>query len=53
MPRLSTSTNMAVFALFFGVSLFDAFASRNWQRSAFWLAIGLTFLGASRLDSRG
>lgn len=53
MPKLSTSTNMAVFALFFGISLFDALASHNWPRSAFWLAIALMFLGASRLDSRG
>ena len=48
MPRLSTSTNLTIFVLFFGISLFDAIASRNWARSAFWLAIGLMFLGLSR-----
>ena len=49
MPRLSTSTNLTIFVLFFGISLVDAIASRNWARSAFWLVIGLIFLGANRL----
>src|SRR5688572_4363091 len=53
MPRLSTSTNMTIFVLFFGISLFDAIASRNLARSVFWLAIGLMFLGASRFSRGG
>ena len=52
MPRLSTSTNLTIFVLFFGASLIDAIVSRNWARSAFWLVIGLVFLGASRFDRR-
>ena len=48
MAKLSTSTNMTIFVLFFGISLLDAIASHNWARSAFWLLIGLMFLGASR-----
>lgn len=52
MQRLSTSANITVFLLFFGVSLFDALASHNWWRSAFWLAIGLVFLSASRFGRR-
>jgi hypothetical protein len=52
MQKLSTSTNVTIFILFFGISLLDALASRNWWRSAFWLAIGLVFLIANRFGRR-
>lgn len=52
MQRLSTSTNMTIFVVFFGISLLDAFASQNWWRAAFWLAIAFVFLGASRFGRR-
>ncbi|MEX2154456.1 MAG: hypothetical protein WD825_14035 [Gemmatimonadaceae bacterium] len=48
MQRIPTSVNMTIFILFFGISLLDALATHNWWRAAFWLAIGLVFLGASR-----
>lgn len=47
--RASTSTNITVFALFFGISLLDAFASGNLWRAAFWLAIGAVFVMAGRV----
>ena len=52
MRQFSTSTNMTIFALFFGISLLDAFASHNWWRAAFWLVIAFVFLGASRFGRR-
>ena len=52
MQKLSTGTNLTIFALFFGISLLDAFATRSWWRAAFWLAIGLMFLGANRFGRR-
>jgi type IV secretory pathway VirB2 component (pilin) len=44
MKKIRIGTNFTIFIIFFGVSLFDAFQSGNWQRASFWLAIGLLFL---------
>ncbi len=44
--------NMTVFLLFFGIATLDAFASRSWLSAAFWLGIGLVFLGASIFGRR-
>ena len=41
-------TNFAVFLLFFGLSLLEAFQTRNWLRAAFWVAIAIAFLYADR-----
>ena len=38
-----------VFIIFFGAAVLDAFATRNWLRSVFWLAIGMAFLIADNL----
>lgn len=48
MRPLSTGTNLAIFALFFGTSLLDAITTRNWARAAFWLVIALAFMVMSR-----
>jgi len=48
MRRLSTGTNLTIFALFFGISLLDAITTRNWARAAFWLTIALAFVLMSR-----
>jgi hypothetical protein len=50
--RIRLGTNVAVFALFFGISLLDAFQAHNWIRAAFWLAIGLVFLRGDALRAR-
>ena len=42
-------TNVTIFLLFFGLTLLEAFQTRDWLRAAFWLAIGLVFLTADRL----
>ena len=39
--QLRLGSNVAVFLLFFGVSLLDALRWHQWLRSALWLALGL------------
>lgn len=48
MKNLRLSSNFAVFVLFFGLSLLEAFQTRNWLRAVFWLAIAIVFLYADR-----
>jgi hypothetical protein len=48
MSRLRLGSNFAVFALFFGISLLEAFQAGNWIRAAFWLAIATVFLYVDR-----
>ena len=52
MRKLTVSENMTVFALFFGMSLLDAFASGALLRAAFWLFIAAVFAGAAWLGGR-
>jgi hypothetical protein len=49
MKRIRLRNNFAVFALFFGAALLEAFQAGNWLRSIFWLAIGTVFLAADNL----
>ena len=49
MKRIRVSTNVAVFALFFGVAMLEAFQTKNWLKAAFWVAIGIVFLVADNL----
>lgn len=44
MPKFRLGSNVAVFLLFFGVSVLEAVQTRNWLKALFWLAIGLVFL---------
>lgn len=37
-------TNAAVFVLFFGMALLEAFQDRNWIKALVWLAVGVVFL---------
>lgn len=46
---MKLGANFAVFVLFFGVALLEAFQTKNWLKAAFWLAIGLVFLVADNL----
>ena len=45
------SERITVFALFFGLSLLDAFERRNWPSAGFWLAVAALFLLAGRRPS--
>lgn len=49
MKGIKFNTNIAIFLLFFGVALLEAFQMRNWIQAAFWLAIGIVFLVADNL----
>jgi hypothetical protein len=49
MKKIRLGTNFAVFLLFFGVALFEAFQTRNWIKAIFWLAIAIVFLLADNL----
>ena len=49
MKRFLPGPGFAIFLIFFGVSLLDAFQTKNWLRVFFWLAIGVLFL---TLDNR-
>lgn len=46
MKKIKLSTNFAVFLLFFGVAMLEAFQTRNWLKALFWVAIGFVFLAA-------
>jgi hypothetical protein len=49
MKRFVPGPGFAIFIIFFGVSLLEAFQTKNWLRVLFWLAIGFLFLA---LDNR-
>ena len=49
MKRIRISTNVAVFLLFFGVAMLEAFQTKNWLKAAFWVAIGIVFLVADNI----
>jgi hypothetical protein len=51
-PQFRLGTNVAVFLLFFGVSVLEAFQTRNWLKALFWFAIGVVFLLADNLKRR-
>jgi len=46
MKGIKFGTNFAVFVLFFGVAMLEAFQTRNWLKVMFWVAIALVFLVA-------
>ena len=46
MKKIKLGANFAVFILFFGVAVLEAFQTRNWIKSIFWVAIGIVFLVA-------
>lgn len=52
MAGIRLGTNVAVFLLFFGVSVVEAFDTRNWLKAALWLGIGVVFLLADNLKRR-
>lgn len=43
---------LAIFVIFFGVSLLDAIRGGPWYRALFWIAIGLAFLFLDRRRNR-
>ena len=51
MRKLNLGTNFAVFVLFFGVALLEAFQTQNWIKAGFWAAIGVVFLVANNFKA--
>ena len=49
MKKLRLGQGAAVFFLFFGVALLEAFRSGNLLESLFWLAVGAAFFVADNL----
>lgn len=49
MKILKLRTSFTVFILFFGISLLEAFRTRNWINVVFWIVIGTMFLVADNL----
>jgi hypothetical protein len=52
MKLLKIRAGFTVFLLFFGISLLEAFRTRNWLNVAFWLAIAIMFLIADNLSGQ-
>ena len=53
MRKIRLGANLTVFLLFFGVSMLEAFQTRNWIKAGFWLAIGIVFLASDNLKQKG
>lgn len=49
MKPLRLPASFTVFLIFFGVSLLEAFRTRNWINVAFWIGIAIMFLIADGL----
>jgi len=52
MKKIKLGANFAVFLLFFGVAMLEAFQTQNWLKCIFWLAIGIVFLAADNLKKK-
>ena len=44
--KVTVGAGMTVFLLFFGISVLEAFRTRDWGDIAFWMVIGVMFLVA-------
>ena len=44
MKRLKIGTAFTIFLLFFGISVLEAFKTRNWLAVTYWVLIGAFFL---------
>ena len=44
MRGIRLGTNFAIFVLFFGVALLEAFQTGNWIKAVFWVAIAFWWL---------
>lgn len=49
MKLLRLPASFTVFLIFFGISLLEAFRTRNWINVAFWIGIAIMFLLADGL----
>jgi len=47
--KIRPGINFAVFVLFFGIALLEAFRAGNWLSAGLWMLVGLLFLFADNL----
>ena len=52
MGKIRLGTNFAVFVLFFGVALLEAFQTGNLIKALFWVGLGFVFLMADNLTRK-
>lgn len=52
MDRRRFGPNVAIFILFFGVAMLEAFRSQDWLQAGIFLALGIVFLRADSLGGR-
>jgi len=52
MKLIKIRASFTVFLLFFGISLLEAFRTRNWLNVAFWIGIAVMFLIADNLKDQ-
>jgi hypothetical protein len=49
MKKIKFGAGFAVFIIFFGLAVIDAFRTRDWLRVFFWLVTGTIFLLADNM----
>jgi len=49
MKKIKLGTGFAVFIIFFGIALLEAFERRNWPGVIFWAVTGTIFLMGDNL----
>jgi len=52
MKTIRAGTGFAVFVLFFGIALIEAFRDQKWLTGGFWVLMGLFFILADNLKSK-
>jgi uncharacterized membrane protein len=48
MKKAMFGSSFAIFVLFFGLAMLDAFQRRHWSRAAFWSVMAIGFLIAAK-----
>ncbi len=51
MKKIKLGSGFAIFLVFFGISLLEAFKNQNWLMAAFWLGMGMLFLVGDNMKS--
>ena len=50
--KLKLGIGFAIFVIFFGMALLEAFQSHDWVRATFWVAMGIVFIVLDNLPGR-
>jgi hypothetical protein len=52
MKTIKLGPGFAIFILFFGIALFEAFRNQKWLMAGFWILMGLLFVFADNKKSK-